>query len=214
MEKHTAYFNLLEQLAISGCPICGQVHQSMEKFLDTYLYEGVTDRDNWNRLVASDGYCARHCSMMEIFSDGLAVSLFYGHLMKKRLAELGQKEKKPGFFKKEKSQPCPGCTYEEEIETSQCRLLAQAAQEPEFAEALKKNAALCLRHAQIACKQPQGTELIALVRSIIEPLVAELDEFVRKSDHRNTEKMGAEGDSWQRALRAYHGIHFPENKGR
>jgi hypothetical protein len=40
-----------------------------------------------------------------------------------------------------------------------------------------------------------------LQREIWQRLQAELHEFMRKSDYHNMdEKMGAEGDSWQRAI--------------
>ena len=214
MEKHTAYFNLLEQLAKPGCPVCAQVRGSLESFLDSYLYEGVTDRDNWNRLVASDGYCARHCSMLEKFSDGLAVALFYSHLVGLRLEGLGRESKKGGWFSAKKETRCPACDYEADTEDSQVRLLVRAMEESEFRDAYRKNDGVCLLHArQAAAHAGPGAEAVKeLVRKNLGSLVDELNEFVRKSDHRNDEKMGPEGDSWQRVLRRFHGIRYPRGQ--
>jgi hypothetical protein len=214
MEKHTAYYNLIEQLAEPGCPVCEQVTQSMRAFLDSYLYESVNDRDGWNRLVASDGYCARHCSMMEDFSDGLAVSLFYGHLYKERLKQLGKKEKNGFWGFKKARQRCPGCEYEAEIEAGQIRLFIQAMGQEEFLKAYENCDGLCLLHTRQAC-EAGGAPLQTLktqAEKKLGPLIAEMDEYVRKSDHRNTEKMGSEGDGWRRALKKFHGIRYRGGK--
>jgi hypothetical protein len=213
MEKHTAYYNLIEQLSREGCPVCEQVLESLTSFLDSYLYEGVNDRDNWNHLVASDGYCPRHCSMMEGFSDGLAVSLFYGHLYKERLKGLGKSEKR-GLFASKKIEPCPACTYEAEIESTQVLLFTQAMGESDFREAYEKNDGLCLLHTRQACALAGDhvEPLKVLAQKKLGPVIAELDEYVRKSDHRNTEKMGAEGAAWKQALRKFYGIRYGSRK--
>jgi hypothetical protein len=214
MEKHTAYYNLIEQLELPGCPVCEQVSQSMRAFLDSYLYESVNDRDGWNRLVASDGYCARHCSMMEDFSDGLAVSLFYGHLYKESLKQLGKKEKEGLFSFKKDREPCPACVYEADIEAGQIRLFIKAMGEAEFLKAYESSNGLCLLHTRQACLA-SGAPLKALktmAAKKLGPLIAEMDEYVRKSDHRNSEKMGPEGDGWRRALKRFHGIRYRGGK--
>jgi len=43
----------------------------------------------------------------------------------------------------------------------------------------------------------------------LEALCLELDEIVRKSDYRNDEKMGLEGDAWKRALSRVYGPQMP-----
>src|SRR5688572_25834518 len=142
MEKFTSYFNLLEQLRDPACPICAQTHKSLRGFLDTYLYEGVNDDTNWNRLSAAGGWCARHSRQLESFSDGLAVALFYRHLIRKRIAALGAPKKGGWFFSKEDRPPCPGCGYESDIEQGQLRLLSQALAEAEFYAAMERHPGL------------------------------------------------------------------------
>ena len=206
MEKHSAYYNLLESLDKPDCPVCAQVEKSIKAFLDSYLYEGVTDEDNWDRLVASDGYCPRHTAWLENFSDGLAVALFYRYLTGKRLEELGR-EKKPGFFKK--PEPCPACGAESDIEDTQSSLIAQALDEPEFKAAMEKHPGLCLAHTRQLASKAGAAKTRELAKKQFAPLLAELDEFIRKSDYRNEEKMGPEGDSWRRILKKFHGTRYP-----
>lgn len=208
MEKHTSYFNLLDQLKDSDCPVCAQTRKSLQSFLDSYLYEGVNDDTNWNRLSAAGGWCARHGRQMEGFSDGLAVALFYRHLIRKRIAALGARAKGGFFSRPARTQPCPACVYEGEIEQGQLLLLAQAMQEPEFMAAFTAHAGLCLPHSEGALglmKEPLASRFKALAAAKLEALCAELDEIVRKSDHTVTEKMGPEGGAWKRALARVHG---------
>ena len=209
MEKHTSYYNLLEQLAGQACPICAQVHKSLQGFLDTYLYEGVTDDTNWNRLSAAGGWCARHAQQLEGFSDGLAVALFYGHEIRKRIGKLNAK--KAWFKRQAPLSPCPGCAYQADIEASLAHMIAQSMAEPEFKAAFEAHAGLCLPHSEAVLARMKGQparDFSVLASRQLERLCAELDEIVKKSDYRNTEKMGAEGDAWKRALRRVYGPHY------
>jgi hypothetical protein len=211
LEKHTSYYNLLEQLKDRACPVCEQARKSVQSFLDTYLYEGVNDDTNWNRLSAAGGWCARHAGQMEAFSDGLAVALFYRHEIRKRIQELGAKKEGGWFSKKELKPPCPACVTQAEIEASQAHLLARAFEEPEFKAALEAHPGLCLPHAEAVLRQLKGAPaeaFKALSATQLEALCAELDEIVKKSDYRNLEKMGSEGDSWRRALARVYGPHY------
>lgn len=211
MEKHTSYYNLLEQLRQPACPICEQVAKSLQSFLDTYLYEGVNDDANWNRLSAAGGWCARHAGQLEGFSDGLAVALFYGHEIRKRLKALGDKKEAGWFSKKAAASPCPACVYQAEVEAGQAHLLSRALGEPEFEAALAAHPGLCLPHVEAVLRQLKGEaaqKFKATASAKVEALCLELDEIVKKSDYRNREKMGAEGDAWKRALRRVYGPHY------
>jgi hypothetical protein len=219
MEKHTAYYNLLDQARKPGCPLCGQVLASLKAYLDSYLYESVTAPEVWDRLTAAGGYCAAHNRQLEAFSDGLAVSLFYRHLLRRDLKLLAQagpglgqrllgrlrRAPKPAF--------CPACLHQAEAEAQALRLLAQALEEPEFWAAWKARPGrpgegLCLPHlrAVLPLLGARKAELLALEQGRLEALALEMDEYVRKSDHACSEKMGAEGDAWRRALQAYRGL--------
>lgn len=211
MEKHTSYYNLLEQLKESACPICEQALKSVQSFLDTYLYEGVNDNTNWMRLSAAGGWCARHGRQMEGFSDGLAVALFYRHEIRKRIGRLGEKEAGGWFRKKVPVSPCPACVYQTEIEASQAHLLGQALGESEFRQLFENHPGLCLPHTESVLRQLSGEtaeNFKVMSAKKLEALCAELDEIVKKNDYRNNEKMGPEGDAWKRALRRLYGPHY------
>lgn len=211
VEKHTSYFNLLEQLKDPSCPICTQVKKSVQGFLDGYLYEGVNDDSNWNRLTAAKGWCSRHARDLEGFSDGLAVALFYRHLMRKSWAAPAAPPGTGWFRRKSDPTPCPACSYQGEIEAGQVKLFASALGEAEFIQAAAAHPGLCLPHAQGVIAGLKGGDQ-AHYRELsgrqLEALMLELDEIVKKNDHRSLEKMGKEGDAWKRALRRYYGPQY------
>ncbi|MES2202108.1 MAG: hypothetical protein V4498_07650 [candidate division FCPU426 bacterium] len=219
MEKHSAYFKLLERLHAPECAICAAVRSSLHTFLDSYLYEGVTDDTNWNRLSAAGGWCPRHARQMEGFSDGLAVSLFYRHLIRKRIATLGKGSPTPGrpffaspwFGREGKPEPCPGCLHQAEVEAGQVRVFASALGEEEFWKELEAHSGLCLSHSEsvlAALQEPLLSRFKELSGRQLELLCAELDEIVRKSDTRTNEGMGSQGDAWKRALRRCYGPQY------
>src|SRR5580692_1177245 len=121
MEKHRAYFELLDRLPLGGCSVCGAVRAGMDSYLRTYLEEGVTDEQNWGALKAAEGWCARHARQLEAKADGLAVALFYGHLLEQSLGQLkggeGKLERLMAVLSAGKAAPCPGCLREHESES-------------------------------------------------------------------------------------------------
>jgi hypothetical protein len=165
-------------------------------------------------LLESEGYCGRHCRDLARFSDGLAVALFYRHLLRQKNKNLGPD--RPGFLSRLKgifnpARPaslCPACHQEVEVEQGQARLMRQAFQEPEFKTAWQAHAGLCLPHITLVggVDFPGRAEFLKGEATKSEALCLELDEIVRKHDHRSNEKMGKEGDAWSRALRKMHGV--------
>ncbi len=204
MEKHTPYFNMLDQLkaAPADCALCASLKSSLKSYLDSYLYEGVNDDSHWNRLAAASGWCGRHGAELETFSDGLAVALFYRFLLRRDKALTPNAA---SWFKKApKPDLCPACTHEAELETGLAKLFASAWVHDEFRAAYEAGSGLCLPHQQAVATQlspRSANSFVAANAAKTEALCAELDEIVRKNDHRNTERMGTEGDAWKRALR-------------
>lgn len=220
MEKHRAYYELLDKLdAKLGCPICVSVRNAMDSYLNGYLEEGVTDEQNWGALKAAEGWCGRHARQLERKADGLAVALFYGHLVEEAEAALhdtGSKlAKVRALLGAEKKAPCPGCLREHEAESGQAHLLAQAAGELEAQAKMTGGLELCVPHARLTLRYAEGAAASWLRQdqgAKLKALRAELELFVRKTsqDGRTREPLGAEKDSWQRALRRWYGLQWGE----
>ena len=219
MEKHRAYFELLDRLPQGGCSICHAVATAMDGYLNGYLEEGVTDEANWGALKAAQGWCGRHARRLEAKADGLAVALFYGHLMEEALTQSLGARSALGRLKDAlapvKAAPCPGCQREREAEAGHCHLMAQAAGEAEAQALMRPHLELCLPHFRASLRRAEGLAAAFLREDQggkLKALRAELELFVRKTSHdgRGREPLGAEADSWKRALRRWYGLNWGE----
>jgi hypothetical protein len=227
MEKHTAYYELLEQLAQPACPICALAARRTHAFLERYLDEGVVHEDTWDRLVASGAWCGRHAREIEGFDDGLAVSLFYGYLLKKKIAALtaGQsllpevpgQASAPGVLNRLRGRQgqlqCPACGIEHETERTQAHLVAKALDEPEAVAALQAHPGLCLGHVDLVLERSAGAPKAAFAAqqsAKLQALADELELFVRRNEQGATEPIGAERDAWKRVLQRYYGLTLGE----
>lgn len=218
MEKHRAYYELLDKLTAGpGCPICLSVRNALDSYLNAYLEEGVTDEQNWGALKAAEGWCGRHARQLEGKADGLAVALFYGHLLEEAEAAIhdtGSKlAKVRALFGAEKKAHCPGCQREHEAEAGQAHLLAAAAGEAEAQEKMGPSLHLCVPHLRLTLRYADGAGLAYLRAdqgAKLRALRAELELFTRKTSHdqRGKEPLGPEKDSWMRALKRWYGLHW------
>lgn len=223
MEKHRAYYELLDRLAQGpGCPVCASVAAAMDGYLNGYLEEGVTDEQNWGALKAAGGWCGRHARQLEAKADGLAVALFYGHLIEEAEAAIhdtGSKlAKVRALLGADRPAPCPGCRRERESEAGWAHLLAAAAAEPEAQARMAPHLELCVPHLRLCLRYAQGPALAFLRQdqgAKLKALRAELELFVRRTGHgsQGREPLGGERDSWARALRRWYGLHWGAGRG-
>jgi len=101
---------------------------------------------------------------------------------------------------------CPACRHETELETLAITTLVDLLAEDErLREAFETSAGLCLPHLRRALELVRDETtfnlLLEITQAKLVQLIAELDEFVRKHDHRfRHEKFDTEGDSWRRAV--------------
>jgi hypothetical protein len=105
---------------------------------------------------------------------------------------------------------CPACAYRRTLETVYVETLLEHLDDPEFVAKLREAAPLCLPHFRHAVEIVSGVDRFQTLRDIQteqwEGLIAELDEFIRKNDHRfQHESVGQEGTAWLRALDAIAG---------
>lgn len=227
MEKHTAYYELLKQLTSPDCPICALAARRTHAFLERYLEEGVVHEDTWDNLVAAGAWCGRHAHEIEGFDDGLAVALFYGHLLKKKMEALNAGQpllpQTPGVasslglmgkLRGEAAQiQCPACSIEQETERTQAHLVSKALGEAEAVAAMQAHPGFCLSHVDLVLERAAPTlkaAFSAQQSAKLKALADELELFVRRSEHGATEPIGEERDAWKRALRRYYGLTLGE----
>ncbi len=116
---------------------------------------------------------------------------------------------------------CPACERQQEIENLAFLALTDALAEgdPAMITAVNQATIICMPHFKQALAYTRNktgyTELVTAVQAKITALITDLDEFLRKNDHRfrNETITPAEKDSWQRALLMLVGINdYPQGE--
>jgi hypothetical protein len=223
--KHTPYFELLEAQSKAGCPICRLVYKATDRYLDSLLYEAVLDPAVRAKLKDAQGFCSEHVAMLgRRPGRALGIALIYRDIIRKAIitAEKNKPEEtgkgvknlfrkaRPGAVLADKMrtpQVCPACQIGAESEHNNLELMLVHIEDPEFQQGYANGEGLCLVHL-LAELELAATP--AEVQGLIDPqimryrtMLHELDEFIRKRDHRfRLEPMGDEGDVWLRVMNA------------
>jgi hypothetical protein len=208
-----------------GCPVCRLVHKQTDRYLDSILYEAVLDPDVRAKLKASHGFCRDHVEMLRSKPGrALGIALIYrdiirsicetvgkaeqggrGSLLRQILGRSGEPPAAVGRLSAD--QVCPACEIGAQAESRIIDLLAAYLDEEELYQAYAQGEGLCLAHLVQALEIVDGAAALEnLVRPQVDRyrrMLGDLDEFIRKRDHRfKGEKYGEEGDVWLRAMNA------------
>lgn len=100
---------------------------------------------------------------------------------------------------------CPACTMRETTLNLALPAFSRGLKTEALALAYRASDGFCLPHLQRLLGQVEDADiaewLLALTRTRLETLDAELAEFIRKNDHRfNQEAWGSERDAWKRVI--------------
>jgi hypothetical protein len=190
------------------------------------LYEEVTDPHTRGRLKQSFGFCRDHAwQAADVGGTLLGMSIIYRGLLRQIDGALGQAAPGPqrrwwqklgaGAGEQDAAppglapaDPCPACVYLADMEDAALIAITDALPGNErLRDGLsREDGGLCLPHLRrgltLARNGEAFTFLQATTRERLAKLGAEMDEFIRKYDHRfRREEWGEEADSWQRAIR-------------
>lgn len=219
LDKHTAYYNLLDALPQPGCALCRLGHEVEVKYIEDVLYSkttAISTRAEWRE---ARGLCLTHAKQLDQIGHALGVSLFYQDItltLKEVLERASPQEavRKRGKRRLlERLAPeveCPACAYRAMLEAVYIETLLDHLVDPEFVNKLRKADPLCLAHLLDAVDVVPDAESFRTLRDVQiehwEQLIAELNEFARKNDHRfQHESVGKEGTAWLRAVDAIAG---------
>jgi hypothetical protein len=217
-----SYLDLIETFPRPGCAVCNLVLRDADRFLDTLLYEAVNMPETHQAFRAGRGLCNAHSwQLLRYNGNSLGISILYRAVVDETLKILdGAPDPQPGLARLwgggaapdavkladslEPSAPCPACKAMGDAEKRYVKMLGQHLDQS-LEEAYRASDGLGLPHFRQALRQTRAPEpfrrLIAIQRAIWSKLKADLEEFADKSDYRRArEPMGAEGDSWQRAV--------------
>jgi hypothetical protein len=189
------------------------------RYLDVLNYEGVNDPGLRQALQKAQGLCHRHAwQWTRMRGSPLGVAIVYRHLLKD-LATTLEKETQarlgPRRGRRRAATPlqptgaCPACAVETESVERYGRTLLARLNHPDLVAAYEAAGGLCLPHLRrvlaLADETPART-LQTWQLAIYRRLLAQLDEFIRKHDHRfRHEPFGLEKDAWTRGVAAVAG---------
>lgn len=232
-----SYFELLDACKETGCPVCRLGQASAARHLKHLIFDGVNDIPARAVLRESYGYCNEHAWMLPEAGESAPLGIAIIHrdvlnTLRKRLAEtefggkpqtsfralFGGKSRRgveagdeAGYLPA--TAVCPACVQRAEAEQLALASLLEALDKEDEAmkAALAASEGLCLAHLRAALAQARKahtfSSLAAIAGQQLETLIGELDEFVRKSDHRFRDERisAAEADSWRRAVQRVSG---------
>lgn len=214
----SGYFDLLETFPQPGCPICTLSARATDRLLDAILYEHVTDPKMHTRFRASRGLCPAHGAQMIRAGAALGVATLYEAVVDELLALASASPSQRGLSRLfgsqnqtlaeslAPSQTCIACDEQEASQTRYAQTVASYIADARLQEAYRASDGLCLAHFRLVVRHTTDAEdlklLVSIQVAIWSKLRAELAEFRRKYDFQHVdEAIGAEGDSWKRAVR-------------
>lgn len=216
-------YDILEACAHPGCPLCRVSRRWAERFVAAILYEEVTDPHTRGRLRHSFGFCREHAwQATEVGGTLLGMSIIYRSLLNHLAGELekpvstsrgnwwqalGGRRDVDAASGLVPAAECPACIHLRGMEDAALTALTDALPDNASLRAslAQSHSGLCLPHLRQALTLARSDAAIEILREDtrrrLHALVGELDEFIRKYDHRfNKEAWGVEHDSWERAV--------------
>ncbi|MFN8528293.1 MAG: DUF6062 family protein [Anaerolineae bacterium] len=214
------YYDLLEMLPQPGCALCRLLQRDTARHLDTLLYEFVLDTKIQGKFRASRGLCNEHGHQLTRQGNVLGIAALYFAAFTDVLDVIDRNpvssSGRGSLWKNEPSgsglakalEPtgvCMTCKFRDENEARYLREISDHLHEEKFFDIYRSADGLCLPHfralLRVIPSGEQAKRVTAAQRGIWQRLQDELSEFMRKSDFTNVaETMGAEGDSWRRAV--------------
>ena len=216
MDKHTAYFNILDALPRDGCVLCRLAHDVEVRFIKDVLYSKTTAVEMRGELREARGFCMAHAMQLGEIGHALDLSIIYQDVLMTLQQALESPSRRQATSRRGKSNlsetlgpqgPCPACAHRAELTDVYVETFLDHLVDPEFIAKVRATAPLCLSHYRQAIEKGSTADVFETLREIQvahwEHLIIELGEFVRKHDHRfRHEPVGTEGTAWIRAIDA------------
>jgi hypothetical protein len=189
--RDAAVFEMREALAEAGCAICRLTLRSVARLMKSIAYEQVNDVDLREKLRTAGGFCNPHAHQWLAGSySALGTALIYRDVLHSALRQLDTPEApRRGRLRKLLSgatEPprCPAC--QEQISSERHYLSALVVVAEAEPDSLGGADAVCRRHLMALLREGSpATEAIAQrTREVIQGVIANLDEVIRKEDYR------------------------------
>jgi Family of unknown function (DUF6062) len=219
--RDRTYDLLCAALAKPGCALCRLERDHLQRYLDGFMYEDVTDVDLRAKMRDAQGFCREHAAQAIRVRDSLGLAIIYQDILSSVDKEMKRAGVQPlaarGMLRRKAAagqsvarritaqRSCPACAVRDEITEVCLRTLVASVHDNEIGATFQASDGLCLPHLRQALVLASNSSVVdALVSrqsQVISRLNSELAEFIRKHDHRfRHEQMCGEKDSWKRAI--------------
>jgi len=220
-DDHTLIFEIRAALEGAGCPICLLAQRSLRRYLSALANEGVTDRQQRDEIRAAYGFCAAHGRMLRDGRDALGSAIIQRDMLANlSRALVSERPSPPNVAARLRrafrqggrvngplptSRGCVACEQVIQAEQRYAAALVSGLIDTQTLALFRNSAGLCVPHLRLALLAAPHMEahsrLCEAQGAIWGDLIGELDEFIRKQDHRFThEPPGPEANSWRRAI--------------
>ena len=161
MDKHTAYYNLLEALPQPGCVVCRLGHAVEVKYIEDVLYSKTTAIETRAEWRDARGLCLYHARQLDQIGHALGVSLFYQDILltvrdllekPSRQQAVRRRGKKALVEALSPQIECPACAYRASLEAVYIEVWLDHILEPAFLESVQAADPLCLAHLRQAIR--------------------------------------------------------------
>lgn len=216
------YFKLFDRLDGPGCPICGIVIHDSRAYLDSVLYERVTDVPTRMELRESFGLCNPHTWLLRDLPASSAPDLGFAIIARDLLNRFRHTAGAPpvtgwralrgwlthaasGLRTRLKRTTCPACVVAARSESVHLQQLLDLLGDETFSEKYRNSFGICIPHFLVAEETQGGHPHFAELRGIqlrtAQFLHDTLDRFTEKHDHRAKEEITpAEARAWTDAM--------------
>ena len=216
------YFKLFDRLDAPGCPLCGIVIEDGRAYLDSVLYERVTDVPTRMGLRDSFGLCNLHTWQLRDVPASSAPDLGFAIIARDLLSRFQRLAGEPPVARwrtlkawlgrtrsrlrtRLKRSRCPACVHAARSESIHLRQLLDLLGEAEFSDKYRAADGICLPHFLLAEETCPGHAHSARLRELqirkTRSLHDTLDQFIEKNDHRAREEITpAEARAWTDAI--------------
>ena len=198
MDKHTPYYELLEAIRQSGCPVCRLAIRSGDRFLETYSYEHVNDIEIRELVRAAKGFCHHHTWRLFHEHSPLGTALTFFDILGEASQQIGAAKEQQGFMRSLAARvrkglspqgTCLGCDAQDNAEQRHLGLLVETLRgDREAQETYANSDGLCLLHLRTALASRPAREATDLLLRVQEKRIAavreQMSEIVRKADYR------------------------------
>lgn len=181
MEKHTAYYELVDKLAESGCVICRLTLHAVQQFIDSLVYEYANKPPTHKRVRQARGFCNLHAWQLGDQRGAVTDLAILGRTALKSSLEVLQSMAEPtsespaGAIQQlraalrsnsgrpdveriaqalEPTAECPICQVRHEAEMGALDTLFKYIDEPEIIDHLPQAGGLCWPHVRLALRRP------------------------------------------------------------